>query len=180
MHSIIQQAGFTPCLPIGALQTLNPSQHQSLQALAIDPLDPSVITTHRMGDGFVTVSSIMNPYQLFTAGSATLQGPLLIADCHHAEVIAGFIQQGTTLNLKHPLAFQYYPPMYIGEWETVAFGLKTQRLYYYHKHRETLLTDVRSLIWTINSGLGRLLVHAEMQLEQTPAYSIDIRLRNPA
>lgn len=174
MRSVIQQAGFTPCLPIGALQTI------TLHALALDPNDSSVMTTYRMGDGFVSVSRIMNAHQLAIANPhhITLHGPLLIADCHHAEILSDFEQQGTTVRLKQPLAFSYYPPTYLGEWESVAFGLKTHRLYYYHKHRETLMTGVQALSWRIVSRLGHTVVHGDIQLEQASTYPIDIRLRN--
>ena len=177
MRSVIQQAGFTPCLPIGALQTVTP-----LLALALDPKDPSVITAYRMADGFIPVSRIMSPQQLFIpeAHSVTFHGQLLIADCHHAEIISHFEQQGPTLSLKQPLAFAYYSPMYLGEWTSVTFGLKTQRLYYDHKHRETLMADVQALTWRIEATLGHTIVHGDLQVQQAPPYPIDIRLRNVA
>jgi len=177
MRSVIQQAGFTPCLPIAALQTNTP-----LPALTLDPHDPSVITAYRMADGFIPVSRIDSSHRLLISQThlLTFHGQLLIADCHHAEILSDFEQHGATLSLKHPLAFEYYPPMYLGEWKSITFGLKMKRLYYYHKHRETLMTNVDTLVWRIIGTLGQTIVHGDLQVEQSLSYPIDIRLRNIA
>ena len=55
-----------------------------------------------------------------------------------------------------------------------------KRLYYYHKHRETLMTNVHTLVWRIIGTLGQTIVHGDLQVEQNLSYPIDIRLRNIA
>ena len=181
MHSVIQGAGYTPCLPIGALQSLNAEHSEALTALRFDPNNSSALYSYQMGDKQISVSKILHAHRLILASAQpfNLSPPLLIADCHHAEVISNFSQMANSVNLAQPLNFSYYPPIYLGEWQVVGFRQDQQYLYYEHHHAERLLSNLKSLSFELGNSSGHQRVHVTMRLADTPSYALDIRLRNP-
>lgn len=179
MRRVIQHSGFTPCLPLNALRTLNKDTHQPLQSLRIEKENPSVIHSYRMGDNFSMIQSIVDQNQVVLDEPRLLSPPLLIADCFHAEVIEAVRQHGRSVFVQQPLVFHYEPPIYVGEWQDLIFGLRpTHQLYYKHKHREILMSSVHTLSWEWQDTPPSLWVHADIQLEHEPAHRLDIRLRN--
>lgn len=153
-----RQAGFTPCLRIDHLVTID-QRKKSRSLVAIDyGLDPrSWLRFSRMSEHFETVLDIINSTQLLTTHVQKLyrDQSILIADCYHAEVqkISKIERttKGQVLTITKPLAFQYHPPIYIGEWLEETYFIQQgyngeNALFYQYQHTEELTGAVHDLL----------------------------------
>jgi hypothetical protein len=129
----IRRAGFTPCLRIDYLTTIDRRDDLSqLSALKIDKAPSHGLRIQRMGENFMPVIQVIGTNQLLIAGANfNRHQPILLADCFHAEVqeIINIEQQDTNrlLTLKYPLAFTYHLPFYIGEWIDERFFIQVNQ-----------------------------------------------------
>lgn len=171
MRESTRQAGFTPCLRVDHLITSD-QRSKSRPLVAIDyGLNPrSWLRFSRMSEHFDTVLDRINSIQLLTTPALELyrDQSILIADCYHAEVqkISKIerTSKGQVLTLTKPLAFQYHPPIYIGEWLEETYFIRRghngeNALFYHYQHTEELTIAVHEL-------LARLIKHKEHTLLQ--------------
>lgn len=185
VRSSIQKAGFTPCMPLDVLESFDPRSHQPLHAIDFKSSDPTWLSTSHMQDNLMLVDKIIHQQLIYstTNPSPILQGPLLLADCHHAEVLSEFQQQGSLIKLQHPLTFTYYPPIYLGEWIVDSFGLpsgqqRIKSMFYQHRHRETLLSNVKTMHWQVLHRNSHKVMHLELIEEDDANVSLDIQMPN--
>ena len=172
MRDSIRRAGFTPCLSIERLVTRDQrSEFKRLAAFEIssDSKKPW-LRVNRMNEHFDTVLQVMSPTQILATKVQLLyqDQSILIADCYHAEVqkISKIerTSKGQVLTLTKPLAFQYHPPIYIGEWLEETYFIRRghngeNALFYHYQHTEELTIAVHEL-------LARLIKHKEHTLLQ--------------
>jgi prepilin-type N-terminal cleavage/methylation domain-containing protein len=166
LRKSIREAGFTPCMGIEHLQTLDTRTMQSgLRALEMSKPPIKGYTIHRMFPDFTEVSSHVSSTKLRLINQKTLykQRPILIADCYHAEVHQVHAIHKTRnyqeVILEKPLVFQYSKPCYVGEWLEETFFVKPQgsTLYYRQGHTDAIADDILSFSATIHlENQGRL------------------------
>ncbi len=168
-HSI-RQAGFTPCSGISSLQTIDKRNGKTLTALGKE----KELKINRMSEHFSTVLKQVDPNQFLvkTDRSYEKDQPVLIADCYHAEVQeimqARRTSEGTIINLKKPLEFQYESPIYFGEWIEESFFIKKNNqgnnaLFYQRHHVDELSSFVDNLGIDLKISKGKTLVEATLE-----------------
>ncbi|MCR9192536.1 MAG: prepilin-type N-terminal cleavage/methylation domain-containing protein [Gammaproteobacteria bacterium] len=167
------QAGFTPCLSLPALQTLDRRSGHALQMLSFSDHD-SKITFRRMHEVHVPVAKIRGQRRVTLAASMTWHTgmPLIIADCQHAEVHAAYQISQRSINLAHALRFDYHAPIYIGAWVEESFWIKNHTLYYQQQHAEALMSDIVAWRWQ----LAPHLLHLDIDRGDKDSIPLDIRL----
>lgn len=157
----IRQAGFTPCLSVNHLTTID--QRNGLEGLrALDTQDGLQI--NRMSSEFDEVVELANANQLLATNTHTLRlgEPLIIADCYHAEVFAArgvrVFSGRQLITLDHPLVFTYQSPVYIGDWIESKFYIRSERLMYHYRHTDELTSRVKTLSVHLTGSLLELIL----------------------
>lgn len=181
MRDSIRQAGFTPCLNIDQLTTLDHrDNHENLMALDVS----SGLQINRMSPYFDVVNDIVNSTQLLVTPDKTIltTRPLLIADCYHAEVhrVSAINQtsRGQFITLQNPLTFTYQPPVYVGEWLQERFFVQSPGGLYYHRHHtDELTTLVKTMFVTIQKKIINTLVQVKLGLDDGRTLTLDTKVR---
>lgn len=187
----IRKAGFTPCLSIDHLVTLDQrSEPKHLVALEVgaDVTTPW-LRTRRMSEHFDIVQQITNPMQLFTSHLQPLHRDqsIIIADCYHAEVqkishVNG-VSDGQIVMLSQPLAFTYHEPIYVGEWLEEVYSIRTGQngesaLFYQHyKHAEELTRTVHTLSARLIKEQGGVLVEIILGVDNAQTLKLETMIR---
>jgi hypothetical protein len=167
-----RRAGFTPCLSIDHLVTLDQrDRSKKLVAIEISSNEQAWLKINRMKEYFDTVLQIISPFQLVATKLQPLHRgqSVLIADCYHAEVQTikqvKLSSEGQRLIFLKPLAFAYHEPVYLGEWLEETFSIrlgydaKKSLFYKYQRqHSEELTSVVHQLssTLTIEQGISSL------------------------
>lgn len=155
----VQRAGFTPCMGLSWLKTIDSRNGKKLKAMEVR--HPQSLLTYRMNELF-------NSVLRYDKKSVTIDGnysykrkqAVLIADCFHAEVkeitAIQHNKDGQTIGLKTPLLFKYIEPIYFGEWVEEHFFIHKNNsgknaLYYQREHAEELTPAINNLSATIHS-----------------------------
>ena len=119
----IRRAGFTPCLGIDQLESIDRRDYKrTLQGLKMEQAPRQLIQINRMSEYFTQVNNIQGPTRLIVSNRIIFKElhPVLIADCDHAEVqeilSVDKIARGYLLTLAKPLVYSYPTKAYIGEW----------------------------------------------------------------
>lgn len=182
----LRKAGFTPCLSLQYLQSLDSRQSRTGLA-ALETNGKDTLAIHRMSEFFYLLRQQISPTQLVLQPTTNLttQQTILIADCYHAEVhqIAKVYQtkSGTFISLVKSLTFHFVAPVYIGEWiEEKFFIQKNKRgekaLFYQQKHTEELSTRVKEL-FIKPSTQGAKLIRLQLIREQSDPLVIETQVR---
>ena len=186
LRKSIREAGFTPCLGVENLSTIDDRNHKSLRALNITDSSNSVLQLNRMTTNFDMVKDIKSPETLLTTANNILNSNniLIISDCYHAEVksilAAKHIGNMQLLTLTTPLNFIYKDPIYIGEWiEEKFYTLNQKSLYYDVNHAEELTDVVKKLNAKITTQNGRKLLSVVLKLDNDKSLTIDTMVRTP-
>lgn len=142
----IKSAGFTPCIGLNHLKTMDTREFQPLHAVL---LKNNELVINHMSEQFSFVS-IENPVELkVPQGTYTLDKAVIIADCFHAEVQkimeTSNRHNEQILHLFHPLYYKYTPPVYIGEWISEHFFVKSETLYYQLQRIDKLYDPIHSI-----------------------------------
>ncbi len=185
MRNSIQQAGFTPCLGLNELITLDTRNGQEpISAIDLGPSVQPTMQINRMSAYFDGVISLNSATEILASRINLLppNHPILIADCYHAEVhsIREASHTGTTqfITLNTPLAFQYEFPVYIGEWVEEQFFVRKERGLFYHAHHTDELTaQVKSMRPTMENTRSGLIVHVWLKLYSERTVQVDTRVR---
>ena len=187
LRNSTRRAGFTPCLHIEHLVTLDQRElHKRLVAIELGLDDAPSLQISRMSEHFDTVLQTVSPTHLLTTSRQTIKRDqsILIADCYHAEVqkvaqvkhtIAGQI-----ITLTHSLAFSYHAPIYIGEWLEETYFVQSHgkgSLFYHLKHAEELTTAVHTLSVQVNRHKGRTLLQIILGLDNAHTLELDTMVR---
>lgn len=152
----IRRAGFTPCLSIEHLITIDQRKNPH-QLLAFEFESNKLgLKINRMSEYFDTLVKTTALNQLLITNSQPLHRgqSIIIADCYHAEIqtlnrVTPTLK-GQTLTLMKPLAFTYQELVYIGEWIEESYFIRPGRdgktaLFYQYQHPEELTTTVQKL-----------------------------------
>ncbi|BCA96300.1 hypothetical protein TUM19329_26610 [Legionella antarctica] len=152
----VRRAGFTPCLGIERLKTMDRRNFKSnIPGMIIEQTSQQMIQINRMSEFFTGIIDIQSPTRLIVSDGTLFKElrPVLIADCQHAEVhkilSVDKLESGYVVILTKPLMFSYTPSVYIGEWREEKWFIKQRdkkkTLYYKLFHTEELTTLVHSL-----------------------------------
>ena len=172
----IRQAGFTPCLSVNHLTTLDHRNKKSVLR-ALDTQDGLQI--NRMSAEFDEVIEFTPLNQLLATltHSLRLGQPLIIADCYHAEVFIPsdirFFSSYQLITLEHPLAFTYHAPVYVGDWIESKFYIRSNRLMYHSRHTDELTSCIKSLSVHLNDNLLSVILGTD----DGRALKVDTRIR---
>lgn len=146
------QAGFTPCLPIGDLQSFDHRNGRNLQAIRIDKLGNSKLILQRMTHFIPALAHRQaNHFTLNASWKSKSHNPVIIADCQHAEVLDQYQIKAQSIQFFHTLKYIYHPPIYIGEWLSESFWVKPNLngqpalFYQAHQQAEELSSDIQIL-----------------------------------
>ncbi|PJD91412.1 MAG: hypothetical protein CK424_07260 [Legionella sp.] len=184
------QAGFTPCLPLYQLVSLDHRTGRALSTLTFDDRNPSKISMYRMQSTYVLVDAIEKQYRVYTSEKLSVhpQSPVIIADCHHAEVHTRYhlipSHSHTVIEFSKDLAFHYREPIYVGEWVEESFGLNPKRqsqsglFYQYHHHTDELMPEVTHLHWQLQRYQGQSVAHLEMDTKEQRHILLDIKMHH--
>ena len=148
LRSRVRVAGFTPCLRVDHLTTVDTRIHPDSLAWVEWQEQPTPrCTFRRMGDAIAPVVQQINAHELLIKGRAVpLARPIMIADCMHAEVHtqADIIPTpaGVHIVLEQPLHFTYQPPVYYAEWVRESFFIRARKLYYQHHRVDQLSAQI--------------------------------------
>ncbi len=185
----VRSAGFTPCLSINALKTIDRrSDKRNLTALEIISRKSQTLHSHRMSENFASILEFLDPRSLLVTSEADFlkQQTILIADCYHAEVQEILSMQksatGTLLTVKKPLAFTYTNPVYVGEWLEEAFFVQKNRrnklaLFYQLDHTEELTSLVNHLTILRKNSLGKTFLQVILSLDKAPEIHLEVSVR---
>lgn len=183
------KAGFTPCLSIHRLTTVDQRDgHKNLFAIDVDTTIRPTLRINRMSDYFVEISQVLSPRTVLVSESQrfSYDHPVLISDCYHAEVqhINDIIQtkNGQVMTLDKPLAFEYQPPINIGEWVEEAFFIQTSQwgkkgLFYQTHHTDELSPLVHTMSLYLQRYPDGTLLQVILGLDNARTLTIDAMVR---
>lgn len=189
IRNSVRKAGFTPCLPLDYLITVDRrSNRHDLVGIEVSSDTQASLFVNRMHERFDTLLHTVSSSELLTTAIQTLHRhqSIIIADCYHAEVQdlseVNHLDAKQRLTLTQPLAFKYHKPIYIGEWVHERYFIRQDKtgkrsLFYQRHHAEALTTAIQSLSVHINQDNGRQLVDIELGLENLPSLVLKTRVR---
>ncbi|PWY55905.1 prepilin cleavage protein [Legionella qingyii] len=136
----IRRAGFTPCLGLDRLQTIDRrNHHNKIRALNISNYPNQFIQINRMNEHFAKIVKIQNSTGILVQNSVIFhkRRPILIADCEHAEIQEIFDiepqSEHLLITLNKPLYFSYNTSPYVGEYLEEKWFIKNNA-----NHEDTL------------------------------------------
>lgn len=185
----IRRAGFTPCLGIEQLKTIDSrSDKQLITALSVNNAYPKSIQVQRMTEHFGKVTQFLNKNELFISEKIEVNTnkPILIADCEHAEVHEiekiDKSTHGQIITLTKPLFFSYPETAYLGEWLEERWQIKINSLgkpalYYHLAHTDELSSFVQSLDVTVSRIQDKHLVKVNLGLERDKLLNLMVIVR---
>jgi hypothetical protein len=180
----IRQAGFTPCIGVSHLQTVD---RRSQTALMPWVIRSQYIQLNHMSNQFTELKKIISPTQLQLKDSQfiTKSKPLIIADCFHAEVfnIASIDYSNRQVVLASPLIFAYSPSAYVGEWIEEVWSVKINKqgkkaLYYGNKDKEELSTLIQTLQTNVQTCRKKQVMQITLGLENGDSHPFNVWMRN--
>ena len=185
----IRRAGFTPCLGIEQLKTVDMRRvGQTLWGIKTDNISSSSIRINRMSDVFSENASFLSPTELVVSPHVVVNEhrPLIIADCTHAEVhqILKVEQKtdGQLITLAKPRMFTYENSVFAGEWLEEQWFIKPnsqhiKSLHYQLGQTEELSPYIHSLFTTQQSVHGKKIVKIKMGLEHDKTHELIVVVR---
>jgi hypothetical protein len=185
MRDSIRQAGFTPCLSITHLSTLDSRrQGDHLTAVERRANDTSVLRINRMDPAFESVLAVNSSLQILATHHHSLHKthPVIIADCYHAEVHTirdlRSTSEGQLISLTKPLTFSYHPPVYVGEWFEERFFVRPNGGLFLHRQRtDELASSVKSMRTGFSTTAQGLMIEVNLGLKNAHHIRIDTRVR---
>lgn len=184
-HSI-RSAGFTPCMSIDNLETIDMrNKSRKFKALEIQNSPQPLIQSNRMKERFNELKYMLSSNQMMISKTIKVHEnkPLLIADCEHAEVHqilnAVDLKTQSLLTLTQPLKYSYTPPTYIGEWLEEKWFIKlnsigVKSLY----HKITQSEEVTPLIRDMRiKKQSKQLIDIELVLDKKEKHQLLVAVR---
>ena len=189
VRNSIRSAGFTPCMGINSLQTLDRRNGRSgLSAIEKGIKKNGSLSINRMSEHFATVRGFINQTQLLLSPDVAFQKEdiIMIADCYHAEIHEVVNSQktkaGLILTLMKPIVFQYVTPIYSGEWKEEVFFIKEDNqgylaLFYRNKKAEVLSSLINKMTVNLKSTQGQTLIQVVWGVKNTHPVTIETLVR---
>jgi type II secretory pathway component PulJ len=189
MRDSIRRAGFTPCLSINHLITLDQrSEPKHLVAVELGSDTTPWLRISRMNEHFDTVLKITSQTRLSTTNTHLLHHDqsILITDCYHAEVQkvgeATHTIGNQNITFIKPLAFAYHEPIFVGEWLEETYSIRIgsdgkKALFYQHQHAEELTTAVHTMAARLNSNQRSMLLQIILGLDKEHALELETMVR---
>ncbi len=183
----IRRAGFTPCLGLDALKTVDRRLGKgSIASLSIGSSSHPFLQINRMSENFASVLGIISPNKIILSHRPNDKRPMLIADCHHAEVhtLTSILRlkSGYLVTLTKPLHFSYPDITYVGEWLEETWFIKpnpdgVKALYYQLEQTEELSPLIHSL--DIKQGYvnGKRLLEVRLGLDEDKTHALIVAVR---
>lgn len=185
IRNAVWQAGFTPCLSIDHLSTLDTRDpSHSLHSIEIN--------ADKLGHGF-QVNHMSHHYNILTQQVSLTEWTstntvdlsrhksVLIADCAHAEVhrLRSVRNKPDHLEISFikPLSDSFEPPIYIGEWVEEHFFVRAGTLFYQIGSAEAISDAVTDLAVSLSQQHGRRLLKVLLSLKDNPPIVIDTAVR---
>lgn len=185
----IRRAGFTPCLTVDHLISIdmrNPGH--ILKGLQWVASTEQSLHINRMSEVFSERIDFRSSTEIAVASPVVFNKnrPLIIADCHHAEVhqilTVDKRAKGQIITLAAPMMYSYDQSAFVGEWiedqwmiKTNVYGINT--LHYHSIQTEELSSLIHSL--SVNSELigGKQYIKIQMNLDQNKSYDLIAMVR---
>lgn len=182
----IRRAGFTPCLALDQLETLDFKGH-SEQLFGIEIKEQSM-QINRMYEYFSKLVTIQDPTHIIVEHAAMFHqhNSLIIADCHHAEIhelVAVEKQESSVrLTLKEPLAFTYPAQAYVGKLIQERFFIKKngagdEALYYHLNQTEELTKAIHSLQVYVREMHNKLVLEVLLGVNEAEVKRFKVAVR---
>ncbi len=190
LRDSIRKAGFTPCLGIEKLTTVdNRNDTKALIAIETGVEKQSLLHINRMSEHFDTVLQPISPTELLITDREPLNRyqSLLIADCYHAEVQTishvRHTAEGRVVALSKPLVFVYQPPIYTGKWLEETYSILHHQsngsLFYRLQHNEELTPAIHALSAHLNKRENQTLLTIILGLEKGRVLRLETMVRVP-
>jgi hypothetical protein len=190
LRSRVRMAGFTPCRRLEHLVVADTrAKAQSLAEYEFVSQPHASLTLRRMHQSAVRVLKQISPTDvLIESTPISIQYPIMLADCEHAEVHtladATKTPEGVHIQLQEPILFTYQLPFYYAEWVTESFFMRQTRergrALFYQYHRVDQLTrlvqDFSAKRFQIEASL---LVELNLQLSNQHSQMLVTRIRAP-
>ncbi len=184
MRDSIRQAGFTPCLGVEHLSTIDMrTEKRGLTAIDLHSGDsPGFRVNHMSKQYGLFIKQVSLTHLRVTKEAAlSLQHPVIIADCYHAEVHSieylRSVSGSWEIGLKHPLLHSYQPPIYIGEWLEEGFFMHSGTLFYRLGHADALSSAVHDVSVSLKTSHAKRLVHVALAMEKGLPIEVDTMMR---
>jgi hypothetical protein len=184
MRDSIRQAGFTPCLGVEHLSTIDMrSQKRGLTAIDLHSGDAAGFQVNHMSNQYGLFIKQVSLTDLIVTKEAalSLQHPVIIADCYHAEVHSiehlRSVSGNWEIGLNHAMFYSYQPPIYIGEWLEEGFFMKSDTLFYSLGHADALSSAIHDASVSLKTRHGKRLVHVALAMDKGRLIKVDTMVR---
>lgn len=185
----IRKAGFTPCLGIDQLQTIDRRQSGNpLWEIKSEQGAGQSIQINRMSETFAEHVYFQSPSELYISDPVELNEhrSLIISDCEHAEVHhilkVDKLAQGQLVTLSKPLMYSYTNTAYAGEWleerwivKRNSHGINT--LHYQLIQTEEISSLIHSLFIKEQQIHGKRYFTLVMGLDKEKAHEVNAVVR---
>ena len=187
MRDSIRQGGFSPCLAIEYLSTIDcRSGQKGLTSIDIQSTEPHGFQMNHMSAryNFLLKKTADDRLKITHDLLMTPGRPVLIADCSHAEVhTIHHVDVGhdfQDIMLDKPLKYTYTPPVYVGEWLEEHFFVRNDKpiLFYQLGHVDALSNDVKALSVLMTMESGKRFVHVALQWDNDEILKLDTFIRS--
>ncbi|KTC81543.1 PilW family protein [Legionella brunensis] len=187
IRNSVRSAGFTPCINLNRLESIDGHHKRRLWAIEINAGKPQALRINRMNEYFNSIIKFTaDEFIISKENSYQANEAILIADCYHAEVqeISSARQSGNSIiiKLKKPLFFDYLKPAYVGKWTQEEFFIKENKrgeraLYYRRNHAEELTSTVNGFSVQEQSSQGLTVLQILLQLTDHETARIETMVR---
>lgn len=184
----VHKAGFTPCRRLDDLTVIDTrSNPETLTSIELNTQQNGFSFRHMHDDVSEVTAQLDLKTLLVTTLHLNKEYPVLIADCHHAEVhsIAKMTRhkKESVVVLNEPLVYSYHSPIYLGEWVSEAFFIRTvyenKKALFYRYHRVDQLTShIHSLSTDLGNIHNHFLLRLKFKFSPSRITEIDVRGRN--
>lgn len=183
LRNSIRRSGFTPCLSIEQL-IVKDHRVNTRPTLGFfwSNLPNPALHINRMNEQFTTLTQVINRQQLRVAEIEAInpKNLLIIADCEHAEIHRIREIKGRVIHLTHPLAFDFAPHSFVGEWLEEKWLIKPngqgQRSLYYGLGRTDELSSLVHA-FQVKEHKGRV-VTLDFELEENKTHQLIVAVRH--
>ncbi|MDF1646516.1 MAG: prepilin-type N-terminal cleavage/methylation domain-containing protein [Legionellaceae bacterium] len=160
MRARIHHAGFTPCLGLNQLKSIDTRDRpEALDAITVqqDKLKGPALFIRKMDETQFGLVEILASNRLRIKNIILKSGnPVIVSDCMHAEVHEvskiSQTQDGQVLQLKKPLAFDYAPEVYIGRWVSERFFFRRLKGLFIQQKRIDFMTAAKSIKFNLHQN----------------------------
>jgi len=189
LRDSIRRAGFTPCMSVEHLNTIDTRNGRSvIRGLHIDKTVDPLIQVNRMHEEFYDLIKVAGANQILVSHHMQIRPkrPLIIADCHHAEIhtITAVRNLGKErlITLSQPLRFAYATESYVGEWLEEKWYIKRKNngvntLYYQSGHPEELTELIHTLFVKDSHKKGKRVLEVTLGLDNEQIKQLTVVVR---